>query len=405
MLNKNKKITKMLLSIFVIANLFIPFNNSRSENISDLKNMISNKQKIIEELNAQQKVYQQKIKQKQQESTSLNNEISILNSKIASRTLGIESTNLQIENMNLEIKSVNLEIEKKGNEIKINQERLKNTLQKLYREEEKGGYLKILLLYDNLSEFFDEINKFKSIQSSLKEKTDNLNEAKNWLEQKNNNLVKSKAELESLFKKLNIGQNKLQEEQDVKFMFLAQTEHDEGQFYNLLAELRAEQEEANNLITQYEKQARRLLAEQSGTIPDDNGIFIWPVPSNYITAYFHDPDYPFRTIFEHPGIDIRASQGTSIQTAGSGYVAVAKDNGYGYSYIMIVHNNGISTVYGHVSQINVAPGDFVLQGDIIGKSGGMPGTKGAGRLTTGPHLHFEVRLNGIPTNPLNYLGG
>ena len=404
MLNKNKKITKILISIFVIANILIPFHNSLSENVSDLKNMISEKQEIIEELNAQQKIYQQKIKQKQQESASLNNEISILNSRIASHTLGIESTNLQIENMNLEIKSVNMEIEKKENEIKINRERIKNSLQSLHREEEKGGYLKILLLYDNLSDFFDEVNKFKSIQSDLKKKTDKLNELKNWLEQKNSSLVKSKSELESLYKKLTIEQDKLKEEQDVKFMFLAHTEHDETQFYNLLAELRAEQEEANNLITQYESQARRLLAEQSGTIPDDNGILIWPVPSKYVTAYFHDPDYPFRRIFEHPAIDIRASQGTPIKAAGSGYVAVAKDNGYGYSYIMLVHNNGLSTVYGHVSQINVSPGDFVLQGDIIGKSGGMPGTKGAGRLTTAPHLHFEVRSNGTPTNPLNYLG-
>jgi murein DD-endopeptidase MepM/ murein hydrolase activator NlpD len=404
MLNKNKKITKTLIGIFVIANIFLPFNNSHSENISDLKGMISDKQKIISELNNQQKVYQQKIKQKQQESASLSNEISILNSKIASRTLGIESTNLQVENMNLEIKSVNLEIERKENEIEINKERIKNSLQNLYREEEKGGYLKVLLLYDNLSDFFDEINKFKSIQSDLKKKTDSLNQLKEWLEQKNSSLVKSKAELESLYKKLTIDQYKLKEEQDVKFMFLARTEHDEAQFYNLLAELRAEQEEANNLITQYENQARRLLAEQSGRIPDDDGVLIWPVPSKHVTAYFHDPDYPFRRIFEHPAIDIRAGQGTPLKAAGSGYVAVAKDNGYGYSYIMLVHNNGLSTVYGHVSQMNVSPGDFVLQGDIIGKSGGMPGTKGAGRLTTAPHLHFEVRINGTPTNPLNYLG-
>jgi len=142
--------------------------------------------------------------------------------------------------------------------------------------------------------------------------------------------------------------------------------------------------------------------KNSGLQVNDNGM-IWPVPKNYITTYFHDPDYPFRYLFEHPGWDIRAGQGTEIDAAESGYVAHAQMNGTKYAYIMIIHANGLSTVYGHVSKIFVKADDYVTQGEPIGLSGGTPGTVGAGPFTTGPHLHFEVRQDGIPVDPAGYL--
>ena len=130
--------------------------------------------------------------------------------------------------------------------------------------------------------------------------------------------------------------------------------------------------------------------------------FIWPVPPVAITAYFHDPSYP-KKWGVHNAVDIRAKQYTEIHAPANGYVFQTKDNGMGYSYIILAHKNKLVTVYGHVSEILVKPGTVVKQGDVIGLSGGMPGTKGAGWQTTGSHLHFEVWHDGEQVDPLDYL--
>jgi murein DD-endopeptidase MepM/ murein hydrolase activator NlpD len=197
----------------------------------------------------------------------------------------------------------------------------------------------------------------------------------------------------------------LASEKNTKDYILDETKSSEAEYQRLLAQAKKEQQTAASDIVNLEKVVRDKINQQGSglNIPLTYDGFIWPVPKNTITAYFHDPSYPFRYVFEHPAIDIRASQGTPVKAAASGYVGRAHDGGMGYSYIMLVHADGLATVYGHVSRIYVKNDEYVTQGQIIGLSGAMPGTPGAGPLTTGPHLHFEVRLNGIPVNPLEYL--
>ena len=99
----------------------------------------------------------------------------------------------------------------------------------------------------------------------------------------------------------------------------------------------------------------------------------------------------------HAGIDIGAPSGSAIVAAGSGTVIQAGYNG-GYGNVtMIDHGNGVVTVYGHQSSIGVSVGSSRCRR----ASGSAP--SGSTGLSTGPHLHFEVRINGNPVNPMSYL--
>ena len=169
--------------------------------------------------------------------------------------------------------------------------------------------------------------------------------------------------------------------------------------------MRRQYQATESEVRTFEEKVSKRLSEENKINESDDVLMSWPVPSRIINATFHDLDYPYRRVFEHSGVDIKAPQGTPVEAAASGYVGRARRCTLAscYSYILLVHTGNISSVYGHLSGINVAEDAFVNRGDVIGYSGGTPGTVGAGPFVTGPHLHFEARLNGIPVDPLGYL--
>lgn len=133
------------------------------------------------------------------------------------------------------------------------------------------------------------------------------------------------------------------------------------------------------------------MAEVRAAIPG-----IWPV-RGYITGRFGKRLDPFsgEGAF-HPGVDIGARYGTDVKATGDGMVIEAeRDAGYGRS-IVLDHGNGITTRYAHMSRLFVVVGEEVTRGEVIGAVG-MSGR------TTGPHLHYEIRLHGAPVNPSRFL--
>jgi len=151
------------------------------------------------------------------------------------------------------------------------------------------------------------------------------------------------------------------------------------------------QEDLNSLLAE-QGQIQNQLQSSPAPIKQGSGRFIWPV-NGPITSPFCE-----RRAWEacHPGIDIGVPSGTPIRAADGGRVSIAgPEGGYG-NYTCIQHTASLATCYGHQSRIGVSVGQQVSQGQVIGYSG-------CTGLCFGPHLHFEVRVNGSVVNPLNYL--
>lgn len=146
-----------------------------------------------------------------------------------------------------------------------------------------------------------------------------------------------------------------------------------------------------------------VLTEEVVEIPGVD-LLRWPVtPLRGLSATFRDEGYRRRFGMHHDAIDIPVPQGTPFRSPRNGVVVRAVDNAYGYSYVEVQHGRNLTTRYGHVSEILVEEGRFVRRGEILGLTGGRPGSHGAGFLTTGPHLHFEVITSGRHVDPLVYL--
>jgi len=395
----------LILGLFLNMPDFSHGQNETEQNqeVRQINKEIQEKKDRIKKMQDQQAVYQGLIKQKQGEKASLNNQLAILENRLAKAALDIESAQTEIDRTNLEIEKVNLEIKDKDRQIFKQKEHIASVIKLMQKQDDKST-LEILLLNGTLNEFVSQVKYLEDINKEIGQSLGILKQYKKDLENQQKSLNDKKRELANL--KLDLENKKLglATEQQNKNYLLDQTKSSEREYQRLLSLAKQEQQQAASDIVNLEKVVRAKLSKISGKALEFNDAgFIWPVAKNLVMAYFHDPEYPFRYIFEHPAVDIRAAQGSSIKASASGYVAIAKDAGKGYSYIMIVHGNGLATVYGHVSKIYVQTDEYVVQGQTIGLSGGLPGTNGAGRLTTGPHLHFEVRLNGVPTDPLEYL--
>lgn len=402
-----------LITISLLGWFFYPANLQATEftytDINDVDTWqinqdINEKRAEIQELNRQVEVYQKNISAKQRELNNLSVQVSTLDDSIAKINLEIKAAELEIETLNLKIENTELKIQAKQNEIDSEKDILAEIIRTLHREQQKNSLLEILVLNDNFSDFLAELERLEDMQDSLAGGVESLNKIKIALNNDKGSLESEKTELDTLRNILESKVGNLDGQKLAKYNLMTLTQGQESKYQELLRQAREEQNQINDDIVYLEKVAREKLNRQLELEAIDSDGLMWPVASKRVTAYFHDPDYPYRYIFEHNAIDIATPQGSPIRAVEAGYVAKAKDGGStGYSYIMIVHANELSTVYGHVNKISIGADQFVSKGQIIGYSGGMPGTHGAGPFSTGPHLHFETRINGVPVNPLNYL--
>ncbi|OHA57048.1 MAG: hypothetical protein A2441_02970 [Candidatus Veblenbacteria bacterium RIFOXYC2_FULL_42_11] len=375
------------------------------DKVIDLNNQIQTKQQELETLKKRIETYQNAIVDKQNQVSSLRNQLNILDDKIEQAALELEANELKLNTVTLQIQAVTLDIAAREADISQKKSQISELVRQLYQADQKT-LLEVLVLNSSLGAFFDQLNYLEELEKALQNDIADLKIVKAELVRQQQNLASYRVQLVKSREEIELAKANLESEQQTKALILQQTRQSENRYQTLLAQTEEERTQANREVAELESEIRNRLQlagpEALAQLGDTN--FIWPVtPNKGISTYFYDPTYIFRRYFEHPAIDIPKPQGTAIKAAASGYVARAKAAGLGYSYIMLVHKDGFATVYGHVSRIDVEEGTYVTKGQSIGAVGGLPGTSGAGRLTTGPHLHFEIRSNGIPVNPLEYL--
>jgi murein DD-endopeptidase MepM/ murein hydrolase activator NlpD len=369
-----------------------------------LKEQIQEKEDQLENLKESTKAYEERIEEAKNASVTLESQIQLIDTQTTKLELDIKSTQLIIDKTRLELESLQFQINKEEEEINTQKDRLREYIKLIHKEEQKS-LLEILLVNESFSEFFNQLNYIEEIQSDLKNSIDRVQNLREALETQKTTLVVYQTELEDAKKELERNQSRLKEQAVAKETLLVQTKSSEIRYQQLLREAQTVQNDIDSSINKIDEEIKRKIARlRTGGTDPKTTLLNWPLRElRGITAYFQDPTYPYRHLFEHSAIDLRAAHGTALLATADGYIARAADNGYGYSYVTIVHDNSLSTVYGHVSAIYVQTGQFVEAGQVIALSGGTPGTLGAGPFVTGPHLHFEVRLNGIPVDPLQYL--
>ncbi|MFC1616469.1 murein hydrolase activator EnvC family protein, partial [Patescibacteria group bacterium] len=339
-----------------------------------------------------------------------------------------------------EISLVTDQISSKETAVEYQKELLRDYIKAIYVEEntyfsldENGDVnpFKLLLAEDSVSTNLKQLQYFDLLNDAGQQIIDRLGFLQHELEIQRNTLKDNKENLEILEDQIQGEQMQLKYQKIGKENLLKLTKGQEEIYTQLLEQTITEREEVLDAIRNFSSAVEfiewKIIEDGADFNPEDyyslldyktqavyrfrfsegndgDVNFIWPLePTNGLSAYFRDPSYVSVFGVRHNAVDMPRNQRTPIRAAEDGVVYIAKDNGYGYSYIIVAHHGGFLTVYGHINEIMVKEGQTIPQGYVIGLSGGMPGTEGAGYMTTGPHLHFEVLLNGLYVDPLNYL--
>lgn len=402
---RNKKVISaicIILAVIFVATLILgAVSSAWAVSQSDI-NALKNQQCAIQQ---QKSAIQSKISSMQGQVSDAQAEKTALDQQ---NTLAQQ----EIDNINEQIALYDQMIEEKAAELKKAQDKedeQKAALEKRMRAmEETPSLTYVAILFDasDFSDLLSKINDISAIMTRDKQLEDaytaareQVEKVKNEYEQTQNEQKQTKVELDA--KKADLEQQIAQANQVIENL--------ESDIEAYKAQYEAQEQQEAAIQSQIDKQVAALEAQQKAaaeaaknkgtnyTPTNGTGQFTWPVPSSRtISSAFGYRVHPiFGTTKFHSGLDISAPSGTTIVAADSGTVLTATySSSYG-NYVVISHGNGTSTLYGHMSKLGCSAGQTVSKGQTIGYVGSTG-------WSTGPHCHFEIRINGSLVDPASY---
>lgn len=343
---------------------------------------------------------QEKLKEQINEATQ---EKETLDEELSTNLQQVQKLDETITNSENELNDLNTKIETLQNSIKEIQDKLSDVEERYNKQKElldnrlisiyEAGdiqYIDVVLSSAGIAEFISNYFLITELASYDNDLLEVVEKEKNEIEQAKNNLDKQKEEMVTA------------KQTQLKTAKVLENTRTIRQQY--IDKLSAEEQELQKQIDEYNAQYAALEQEirtiALNTISPEyiGGVMAWPVPGyTTITSPFSMRVHPITGVYKlHTGVDIRAPQGANFVAAADGVVTKAGYNSAYGNMVIIDHGGGISTLYAHGSQIMVELGQEVKKLDTILKVG-------ATGYATGPHAHFEVRVNGSPVQPLDYI--
>ena len=390
-INKNTAIRLviflLMLSIMASSIVIVPrhylYAQSLEEELVQIKKEREEANKKIEEVKKQEQAYLKQVNEVETQLLTSLSQLDDLNIKLAEAKSDIDKTTIELVLKEQDLNKIEDELDGK---IAI----LNSRVASIYKN--KGtNILEILLKAEDFIEFISRLKLMNLIAQqdaeiikAIKDKrSSNLTIKKAILDLREKQKDRQ-AEVAKLVSQAEEKQSEVEGIYTEKANLLSNTRANKNALISMQKDLEIREAEVTRILESY----------KYGNAPGDK--FMWPVAGSLRSGFGMRRHPILGTMRMHTGIDLAAPNGTLVKAADGGQIIQAGyDGGYGYS-IIVYHGGGFATVYGHLSRILVAVGQNVSRGEVIG-------LVGATGWATGPHLHFEVRINGATQNPLEWL--
>lgn len=351
-----------------------------AQSIQDLQN----KQKNLEQQRNQLQQQQNELQNRQADSES---SLKSLENSIVYTSNQISETEYRLDQAEKELKNFEAQLQKAEADYEEVRSGTVARLQFLQRQQGSEGWA-VLLQSQNFNEFLDRQYQLKRVYAADREVLADLKAQAEAIEKQKAAVEEKRNQVALLRQQLLSQKQQYEAEADEEKQLITRLKDRRGALEAAEAQLARDSENIGGLI-------RQKVAASTGVIRG-TGRFVFPANAN-ISSGFGNRVHPILGYSRfHAGVDFSAGYGSTIRAADSGRVIFSGwYGGYGQA-VIIDHGGGLTTLYGHASRLFVSEGQAVQQGQSIGAVGSTG-------LSTGPHLHFEVRQNGNPVNPAGYL--
>ncbi len=350
-----------------------------------LSSTTKSKYKSKKEIESQIKIHQKKLKEEKIKKRSVMYELNKLDKLYNKISNELENTKLRLKKVKKDSEYLNKELDKAILKHRSRLRQLKNRLVTFYKHGNLG-YSEVLLNSKDLNDFLDRSAYLRYIVSYDIKMLNEIKERQEEIKSKRDIIEQKYEEINELEKKYLQQENELLQQKKMKTELIKQIDEKIEYYEQIIRQLEKSSREIEELIQKKSKSIRKY----------SNTLQMWPLEGRINSGFGYRIHPIFRKYLHHNGIDIEGNYGDNVKAVAAGEVIFSGwYGGYGNT-VIIQHSPTLSTLYAHGSRLLVSEGDTVSIGQTIMKVGSTG-------YSTGSHLHFEVRINGKPVNPLNYL--